>query len=81
MSDLIERLRLGRAAPDNSHYLMQKAADEIERLTALVKVLESDDHEWYLQAARIEKLEKKLEAANECTNPYELWDWRLGEDK
>ena len=32
--DLVERLRMGKAAPDNSHYLMQRAADEIEHLTA-----------------------------------------------
>ena len=39
----------------------RRALQEIERLTALVKVLESDDHEWYLQAARIEELETKNE--------------------
>ena len=31
-------------------------AKELERLTAQVKVLESDDHEWYLQAQEIERL-------------------------
>ena len=35
---------------------------ENERLTALVKVLESDDHEWYLQAARIERLQAVVDA-------------------
>jgi len=40
---------------------LNKAQQEIERLTALVKVLESDDHEWYLQAARIEKLKGDIQ--------------------
>ena len=39
----------------------RRALQEIERLTALVKVLESDDHEWYLQADRVEKLEAENE--------------------
>ena len=70
MSDLIERLRMGRAAPDNSHYLMQRAADEIERLTTeLFKCRESrlaetmrDLPEWKADKDRIEKLEGELKA-------------------
>ena len=93
MSSLIERLR----AHKQRNYRQQTkldwdAADEIERLNAHIKVLESkankeieclrveqaeyeeeieslndhievlesDDHEWYLQAERIEKLEAAL---------------------
>jgi len=57
MGDLIERLRMGRAAPDNSHYLMQRAADEIERLTADVAKLR---HEADGLLIRNEKLEAAL---------------------
>ena len=39
---------------------------EIERLTAQVKALESDDHEWYLQAERIAELEAALERSCNC---------------
>jgi len=37
----------------------------IGELIDRIKVLESDDHEWYLQAKRIEKLERVYEAAKE----------------
>ena len=58
--------------------------DEIERLNAHIKVLESDDHEWYLQADRIEKLEAdqgayeeriaELEAALVEIRDYPEWE-------
>ena len=46
----IERLRVEQAEYE----------EEIESLNDHVAVLESDDHEWYLQAKRIEKLEAAL---------------------
>ena len=62
----------------------RRALQEIERLTARVKVLESDDHEWYLQADRIEKLEAdqgayeeriaELEAALVEIRDYPEWE-------
>ena len=54
------------------------AVRKIERLTALVKVLESDDHEWYLQAARIERLtaENKDLSHNGCIFVNENADLR-----
>ena len=57
MSDLIERLNNQCCI----HCPNQEAADEIESLNAHVAVLESDDHEWYLQAARIKVLEDVLD--------------------
>jgi len=69
MSDLIENLRFiaTREAKEGEYHVTENidwmAADEIERLTALVKVLESDDHEWYLQAARIESLTRQMQTA------------------
>ena len=39
---------------------VKRLTTEIESLNAWVDVLESDDHEWYLQAKRIEKLEAAL---------------------
>ena len=69
MSDLIKNLRFiaTREAKEGEYHVTENidwmAADEIERLTALVKVLESDDHEWYLQAARIESLTRQMQTA------------------
>jgi hypothetical protein len=49
---------------DQHNAIVRQKNAEIERLTALVKVLESDDHEWYLQAARIERLQAVVDAGN-----------------
>ena len=66
MSDLIKELR--QLQEDESYVVgdvPERAADELESLNAHVAVLESDDHEWYLQADHIEKLEAALKDSAE----------------
>jgi len=49
----------------------KRKKQEVEILTAQVKALESDDHEWYLQAARIERLTAELFEANLKAKTFE----------
>ena len=51
---------------------------EDARLTARIKVLESDDHEWYLQAKEIERLTAELEADWEAYKiSKDIWTARI----
>ena len=49
------------------------AVAKIERLTAQVKTLESDDHEWYLQSQEIERLTDRIAELEAKLHRIEQW--------
>ena len=63
-ADELERLEHEIDVQCSSQFIEDRLKD-IERLTAQIKALESDDHEWYLQSKRIDKLEAAMDESYE----------------